>query len=100
MANKTLKYYLICGLFLLIVCLFPLVSNNFFIRFGTDILMFAIMASAWNIIGGYTGYASFGNVVFFGIGAYVTAVLMEKAGIALHLCLYLPPAGQQPCSPF
>ncbi|MFZ0451656.1 MAG: branched-chain amino acid ABC transporter permease [Desulfatiglandaceae bacterium] len=43
--------------------------------------MFAIMASAWNIIGGYTGYASFGNVVFFGIGAYTTAVLMEKAGL-------------------
>ncbi|MEJ2096821.1 MAG: branched-chain amino acid ABC transporter permease [Deltaproteobacteria bacterium] len=81
MDNKMLKYYLICGLFLLAVSLFPLVSNNFFIRFGTDILMFAIMASAWNIIGGYTGYASFGNVVFFGIGAYVTAVLMEKAGL-------------------
>ncbi len=39
------------------------------------------MASAWNIIGGYTGYASFGNVVFFGIGAYTTAILMEKAGL-------------------
>ncbi|NOX26064.1 MAG: branched-chain amino acid ABC transporter permease [Deltaproteobacteria bacterium] len=61
--------------------LFPLVGNNFIIRFGTDMLMFAIMASAWNIIGGYTGYASFGNVVFFGIGAYITAVVMEKAGL-------------------
>jgi branched-chain amino acid transport system permease protein len=91
MGNKTLKYYLICGLFLLAVILFPLVSNNFFIRFGTDILMFAIMASAWNIIGGYTGYASFGNVVFFGIGAYATAVLMEKAG--LHFIIAYLTAG-------
>jgi branched-chain amino acid transport system permease protein len=80
MSNKILQNFLICGVGLLVASLFPLFSNNFFIRFGTDILMFAIMASAWNIIGGYTGYASFGNVVFFGIGAYITAVLMEKAG--------------------
>jgi branched-chain amino acid transport system permease protein len=72
---------LIIGAVLLGVIVFPLLSNNFMIRFGTDILMFAILASAWNLIGGYTGYASFGNVVFFGIGAYVTAILMEKYGL-------------------
>ena len=80
MEKKTIQNFLICCLILLIVVLFPLFSNNFIIRFGTDILMFAIIASAWNIIGGYTGYASFGNVVFFGIGGYITAILMEKAG--------------------
>jgi len=91
MEKKTFRNFLICGLILLIVVLFPLVNNNFIIRFGTDILMFAIMASAWNIIGGYTGYASFGNVVFFGIGAYITAVLMEKAG--LHFAIAYLAAG-------
>ena len=85
MENKSLRNFLLIGLGLLVLILIPLVSNNFFIRFGTDILMFAIMASAWNIIGGYTGYASFGNVVFFGIGAYVTAILMEKAGLNFGL---------------
>lgn len=81
MKSRALYKYLACALVVLAAGLFPLFSNNFIIRFGTDILMFAIMASAWNIIGGYTGYASFGNVVFFGIGAYVTAVLMEKSGL-------------------
>ena len=81
MEKKKVLTILICCVVLLIAVLFPLFSNNFIIRFGTDILMFAIMASAWNIIGGYTGYASFGNVVFFGIGGYITAVLMEKAGL-------------------
>lgn len=42
--------------------------------------MFATLAIAWNIIGGYAGYASFGNVVFFGLGGYTVAVLMSKAG--------------------
>ncbi len=92
MADKPVKIFLICGLILLIVSLTPLVSNNFLIRFGTDILMFAIMASAWNIIGGYTGYASFGNVVFFGIGAYTTAILMEKVGLHFSIA-YLAAGG-------
>ena len=76
---------------LVLVAAFPLIGNNFTLRFGTDILMFAVMASAWNIIGGYTGYASFGNVVFFGIGAYITAISMEKAG--LPFALAYPAAG-------
>jgi len=92
MGNKALNNFLICGLIILIVSFFPLVSNNFSIRFGTDILMFAVMASAWNIIGGYTGYASFGNVVFFGIGAYITAILMEKAGLHFGIA-YLAAGG-------
>jgi branched-chain amino acid transport system permease protein len=81
MGNNTLRNYFIYSLLLLGVAVFPFFANNFIIRFGTDILMFGVMASAWNIIGGYTGYASFGNVVFFGLGAYTTAVLMEKAGL-------------------
>ena len=41
--------------------------------------MFMAMASAWNIIGGIAGYAAFGNVAFFGIGAYTTGMLVAKA---------------------
>jgi branched-chain amino acid transport system permease protein len=44
--------------------------------------MFATLAEAWNVIGGFAGYASFGNVAFFGLGAYTIAVLMAKAGWA------------------
>ncbi len=69
------------GLLVIIGIAIPFFSGNFIIRFFTNALMFAVLASAWNIIGGYTGYASFGNVVFLGIGAYVSAVMMEKGGI-------------------
>lgn len=91
MKTKTIKYIVICGIGLVLAGAFPLMDNNFVIRFGTDILMFAVLASAWNIIGGYTGYASFGNVVFFGIGAYTTAILMEKGGMPFALAY--PAAG-------
>jgi branched-chain amino acid transport system permease protein len=42
----------------------------------TTVLTLALMAQGWNFIGGYTGYAAFGNVAFFGIGAYTTGLLM------------------------
>jgi branched-chain amino acid transport system permease protein len=42
----------------------------------TSVLCLALMAQGWNLIGGYTGYAAFGNVAFFGIGAYTTGLLM------------------------
>lgn len=42
----------------------------------TTVLCLAIMAQGWNFIGGYAGYAAFGNVAFFGIGAYTTGLLM------------------------
>jgi branched-chain amino acid transport system permease protein len=49
------------------------------LRMVTAVLMFVALAQAWNIIGGFTGYACFGQVAFFGIGGYLTAVLMEHA---------------------
>jgi branched-chain amino acid transport system permease protein len=47
------------------------------LRILTTIAMFIVMAAAWNIIGGLTGYGAFGNVAFFGLGAYTTAVLVD-----------------------
>jgi len=51
------------------------------------IFMFVALALSWNLIGGYTGYASFGQVVFFGLGGYVTAALMTHAHWSFWLAL-------------
>jgi branched-chain amino acid transport system permease protein len=67
----------------------PLILDNFTLRSATDILILAILASSWNIIGGYTGYASFGNVVFFGIGAYATAICMTNLGLGFFPSMLL-----------
>ncbi len=40
--------------------------------------MFAVLTQAINIIAGYTGYPAFGNVVFFGLGAYSTGICMVR----------------------
>jgi branched-chain amino acid transport system permease protein len=43
-------------------------------------LMFAVLASSINIIMGYTGYVSFGHIVFFGLGGYFAFYLMQNFG--------------------
>ncbi|HEY7482910.1 MAG TPA: branched-chain amino acid ABC transporter permease [Streptosporangiaceae bacterium] len=48
-------------------------------RVVSAVFMFIVLAQSWNLIGGLTGYASFGQVVFFGLGGYTTAVLMAHA---------------------
>jgi branched-chain amino acid transport system permease protein len=54
----------------------------------TTVLSLALMAQGWNFIGGYTGYAAFGNVAFFGIGAYTTGLLMlSKWGVSFFPAL-------------
>jgi branched-chain amino acid transport system permease protein len=53
--------------------------TGFWVRTLTFVFMMAVLALGWNLIGGYTGYAAFGNVAFFGMGAYVTGILMTKA---------------------
>jgi len=57
----------------------PLLADRLWFRIATVIAMFIVMATAWNIIGGIAGYAAFGNVAFFGIGAYTTGMLIAKA---------------------
>ena len=57
----------------------PLLTDKLWFRLATITAMFVVMASAWNIIGGLTGYAAFGNVAFFGIGAYTVGMLITKA---------------------
>ena len=68
----------------------PGVLSPFLVQFLINLFMLAALAESWNIIGGFAGYASFGNVAFFGIGAYTTAVLLTAASWPFALAL---PAG-------
>jgi branched-chain amino acid transport system permease protein len=52
--------------------------NEYFFFAGFVVLTFVVLATAWNILGGYAGYVNFGTAAFFGVGAY-TAVLLFKA---------------------
>jgi branched-chain amino acid transport system permease protein len=51
-------------------------------------MMYVVLASSWNIISGFTGYISFGHVVFYGIGSYATAILVTDYGWNWILTLF------------
>ncbi len=53
-------------------------TGAFYERMGADLLLAAIAASAWNIVGGYAGQISVGHAVFFGAGAYAPLLLFTQ----------------------
>ncbi len=53
-------------------------ENEYYFFAGYVVLQFVVLASAWNLLGGYAGYVNFGTAAFFGLGAYI-AVLLIKA---------------------
>jgi branched-chain amino acid transport system permease protein len=72
------------GLVLLIalaLALIPVLDERSFNlqRITFFLLWYAILASSWNMIGGYAGQTSFGHAAFLGMGAYVTGILWSQA---------------------
>jgi len=56
----------------------PWLGSDVLVQFGINALLLAVLAQAWNVIGGYAGYASFGNSVFYGLGAYGVGIAMVQ----------------------
>jgi len=54
-----------------------LIGNDYAFFAGYVVLQFIVLAQAWNILGGYTGYVNFGSAAFFALGAYA-AVFLHK----------------------
>jgi branched-chain amino acid transport system permease protein len=68
---------LILGLVILgFIATVPVFGDASDLHTWTLIVMFIVLAQSWNFIGGFTGYSAFGNVAFFGIGAYTTGLML------------------------
>lgn len=66
---------------LLFLLAFPwLYREPYYHVLGFNVLLFAMMATSWNIMGGYTGYKSLGHSAFYGLGAYLVALAANKYG--------------------
>jgi len=61
------------------------VKNEFVFYAGYTVLLYVVLATAWNILGGYAGYVNFGTPAFFGLGAYTGAVLYKAFALPLGL---------------
>ena len=66
---------------LVLLAALPVLTNNPTLREELFLVfMLVTLASSINIIMGYTGYVSFGHIVFFGLGGYFTFYLMQVQG--------------------
>jgi branched-chain amino acid transport system permease protein len=76
--SRTLVLVWIAALLLL-----PLAYNDAYIlRIVTMTCIFAIFAASWDLLAGYTGQVNFGHALFFGAGAYTSALMSLKLGLS------------------
>ena len=52
-------------------------GNDYLFFAGYTVLQFVVLATAWNILGGYCGYVNFGSAAFFALGAYTSVVFYK-----------------------
>jgi branched-chain amino acid transport system permease protein len=73
-----------------VVFLAARVVNNDYIFFaGYTVLQFVVLATAWNILGGYTGYVNFGSAAFFAMGAYTTVFFYKLYPLPIPLLIVI-----------
>jgi branched-chain amino acid transport system permease protein len=79
MTMRGLGFWLGAAVFLALAFALTVFATNDYVFFaGYIILQFIVLATAWNILGGYAGYVNFGTSAFFGLGVYM-AIFMFKA---------------------
>jgi len=64
-----------------------LVQNQYYYFAAYVILQYVVLATAWNILGGFAGYVNFGSAAFFALGAYTSVVLIKSVGAPLPVLL-------------
>lgn len=62
-------------------------ANQYLYFAGYVVLQYVVLATAWNILGGYAGYVNFGTPAFFALGAYTSVVLIKALGAPLPVLL-------------
>ncbi|HLC01481.1 MAG TPA: branched-chain amino acid ABC transporter permease [Anaerolineales bacterium] len=75
-------------LFALLLAL-PGVASEYVIHLSVLVLMYAYLATAWNILGGYAGQHSLGHSLFLGVGAYTSTFLFVQMGVTPWLGMWL-----------
>jgi branched-chain amino acid transport system permease protein len=84
------KYTIVfLAIVLVVLFLLPLVAGEYLLHMVVLVLLYAYLATAWNILGGYAGQHSLGHAVFLGIGAYVSTFLFIQWRITPWLGMWV-----------
>jgi branched-chain amino acid transport system permease protein len=85
--SRTLSWR--AGLVLALLAVLPALPfmSKFYLLLAFDALLFGAIAMSLDLLMGYTGLVSFGHAAFFGLGAYASAILLERGVVSLWVCL-------------
>jgi branched-chain amino acid transport system permease protein len=64
-----------------------LIANDYFFFAAYVVLQYIVLSTAWNILGGYTGYTNFGTAAFFALGAYTSVVLHKTTPVPVPVMM-------------
>ena len=64
-----------------------LVTNEYVFFTGYAVLQYILLATAWNLLGGYAGYINFGSAAFFALGAYVSVALNKLLDLPVPILI-------------
>lgn len=70
-----------------LAALLPAVASSEYVLLAASMIVTALVAVSFNLLFGYTGMFSFGQAAFYGLGAYVTVLAMNEAGLSFYLAL-------------
>ena len=79
------------GLVVVSLLLYPQFVSRYYIVLSTEVVILALLATSYNLIFGYAGMVSFGHAAFFGLGAYVMALLTKRYESPMVLGLLVAP---------
>jgi branched-chain amino acid transport system permease protein len=80
--DRSLAFYAATAVAILLLMAPLVITDEYYLHVLVGILFFAYMASAWNIVCGYTGQLSLGHSALSGIGGYVSTLLLINAGMS------------------
>lgn len=83
------RVYTALGALALLLVVPVLIDSPFVVHVFVTICIFGALSTAWNIVGGYAGQLSLGHTVFYGIGGYTTALLIQHFGLSPWLGMWV-----------
>ena len=86
------RQLIVATVFFIILAVLPVFIGGFYLTVFSLVFLSAFVGIAWNLMMGFAGQLSLGHALYFGVGAYVLAILSERYGVSPWLAM-LPTAG-------
>jgi branched-chain amino acid transport system permease protein len=88
--RNSLIFFVCCvAVAAVVFALARMTGNDYAFFAGYIVLQFVVLATAWNILGGYTGYVNFGSAAFFALGAYSTVFFHKTYQLPIPLLMVI-----------